>query len=220
MAGGRVPGAVHIPMNDMPARIAELPRDTPFFVICAVGGRSRQVVDHLRAEGLSADQRGRRDRRLGPARLAARGLIQPPGSMRGRSPRRATRPTWASRATKNVRCAGDVQPQQVVVARGDEGQPADRDDEERGEQDALGPGREAALAGCELLRPRRQSGDPTPHHAGDSEARGWSGRGRVDLDEGVRVVEVALGLTAATTTSPARRRRVPGPGRDRSRRRP
>ena len=54
VAGGRVPGAVHIPMNDVPARMAELPRDTPFFVICAVGGRSRQVVDHLRAEGLPA----------------------------------------------------------------------------------------------------------------------------------------------------------------------
>ena len=54
VAGGRVPGAVHIPMNDVPARIAELPGDTPFFVICAVGGRSRQVVDHLRAEGLPA----------------------------------------------------------------------------------------------------------------------------------------------------------------------
>jgi thioredoxin len=54
VAGGRVPGAVHIPMNDVPARMAELPRDTPFFVVCAVGGRSRQVVDHLRAEGLPA----------------------------------------------------------------------------------------------------------------------------------------------------------------------
>ena len=54
VAGGRVPGAVHIPMNDVPARIAELPRDAPFFVICAAGGRSRQVVDHLRAEGLPA----------------------------------------------------------------------------------------------------------------------------------------------------------------------
>ena len=54
LAGGRVPGAVHIPMNDIPGRLAELPRDTPFFVICAVGSRSRQVVDHLRAEGLAA----------------------------------------------------------------------------------------------------------------------------------------------------------------------
>ena len=54
VAGGRVPGAVHIPMNDIPARAAELPKDAPFFVICAVGGRSREVVDHLRAQGLNA----------------------------------------------------------------------------------------------------------------------------------------------------------------------
>ena len=34
--------------------LSELPRDTPFFVICAAGSRSRQVVDHLRTEGLHA----------------------------------------------------------------------------------------------------------------------------------------------------------------------
>ena len=53
-ATGRVPGAVHIPMNEVPARQAELPTDQPVFVICAVGGRSRQVVDHLRAQGVQA----------------------------------------------------------------------------------------------------------------------------------------------------------------------
>jgi thioredoxin 1 len=54
VAGGRVPGAVHIPMNEVPGRIAELPQDKPVFVICQVGGRSRQVVDHLRAQGIAA----------------------------------------------------------------------------------------------------------------------------------------------------------------------
>ena len=53
-ATGRVPGAVHIPMNEVPARVEELPKNDPFFVICAVGSRSRQVVDHLRAQGLNA----------------------------------------------------------------------------------------------------------------------------------------------------------------------
>ena len=53
-ATGRVPGAVHIPMNEVPARMEELPKNDPFFVICAVGSRSRQVVDHLRAQGLNA----------------------------------------------------------------------------------------------------------------------------------------------------------------------
>ena len=53
-ATGRVPGAVHIPMNEVPTRVEELPKNDPFFVICAVGSRSRQVVDHLRAQGLNA----------------------------------------------------------------------------------------------------------------------------------------------------------------------
>nr|WP_299925057.1 rhodanese-like domain-containing protein [uncultured Nocardioides sp.] len=54
VAGGRVPGAVHIPMNDVPGRVAELPQDQPVFVICQAGGRSRHVVDHLRQQGIAA----------------------------------------------------------------------------------------------------------------------------------------------------------------------
>nr|WP_277395324.1 rhodanese-like domain-containing protein [Nocardioides sp. zg-1228] len=53
-AGGHVPGATHTAMNDVPAHVAELPRDRPVFVICQSGGRSRQVVDHLRAQGVPA----------------------------------------------------------------------------------------------------------------------------------------------------------------------
>lgn len=53
-ATGRVPGAVHIPMDEVPARTAELPSGEPVFVICASGVRSRQVVDHLRAQGVTA----------------------------------------------------------------------------------------------------------------------------------------------------------------------
>lgn len=51
---GHVPGAVHIAMSDVPGRLADLPETDPFFVICAVGGRSRQVVDYLRGQGLNA----------------------------------------------------------------------------------------------------------------------------------------------------------------------
>lgn len=51
---GHVPGAVHVPMADVATRVAELPADQPVFVICAVGGRSRQVVDYLRTQGLTA----------------------------------------------------------------------------------------------------------------------------------------------------------------------
>ena len=49
VAGGRVPGAVHIPMNDIPAHVDEMPKDAPVFVICQSGSRSRAVVDHLRS---------------------------------------------------------------------------------------------------------------------------------------------------------------------------
>ena len=51
---GRVPGAVHIPMNEVPARQGEIPTDQPVFVICASGARSRQVADHLRDQGVQA----------------------------------------------------------------------------------------------------------------------------------------------------------------------
>ncbi|QIK76659.1 thioredoxin [Nocardioides piscis] len=51
---GHVPGAVHVAMNDLPARVGELPTDQPVFVICAVGGRSRQVVDFLTQQGVTA----------------------------------------------------------------------------------------------------------------------------------------------------------------------
>ena len=34
--------------------VDELPADQPIFVVCASGTRSRQVVDHLRARGLTA----------------------------------------------------------------------------------------------------------------------------------------------------------------------
>ena len=53
-ATGHVPGAVHMPVNEGLARVEELPKNDPFFVVCAVGSRSRQVVDHLRAQGLNA----------------------------------------------------------------------------------------------------------------------------------------------------------------------
>src|SRR6478735_8957032 len=35
-------------------RVPELPQDQPVFVICQAGGRSRQVVDHLRTRGIAA----------------------------------------------------------------------------------------------------------------------------------------------------------------------
>lgn len=51
---GHVPGAVHIAMNDVPARLGELPEGARVHVICQSGGRSRGVVNYLQAQGVDA----------------------------------------------------------------------------------------------------------------------------------------------------------------------
>jgi thioredoxin 1 len=53
-AAGHVPGAVHIPMNEVPGRLDELPADQRVHVICQSGNRSRSVVDYLSQQGVDA----------------------------------------------------------------------------------------------------------------------------------------------------------------------
>ena len=53
-AEGHVPGVVHIPMGHLPARVGELDRDQPVFVICASGNRSAAMTDYLSAAGFDA----------------------------------------------------------------------------------------------------------------------------------------------------------------------
>jgi rhodanese-related sulfurtransferase len=57
-AAGHIQGALHIPMNSVPAHLTAdpdvVPRDQPFVVICKVGGRSAQVTAWLRARGYDA----------------------------------------------------------------------------------------------------------------------------------------------------------------------
>ena len=48
-----VPSALHIPMHEIPARLAELDRDPPLVVMCHSGGRSRRVAEYLLAKGFS-----------------------------------------------------------------------------------------------------------------------------------------------------------------------
>ena len=48
---GHAPGAHHLPMMEVPARIAEIPRDTEVVVVCRSGGRSGQVVSYLMGNG-------------------------------------------------------------------------------------------------------------------------------------------------------------------------
>lgn len=53
-AEGHVPGAVHIPMDDVPARLSEVPTDRRVHVICAVGGRSAAITQYLGGQGVDA----------------------------------------------------------------------------------------------------------------------------------------------------------------------
>lgn len=54
-AAGHAVNAVHIPLGEVIARLAELPvTDGPLPVICRSGGRSAQVVAYLTAHGIDA----------------------------------------------------------------------------------------------------------------------------------------------------------------------
>lgn len=46
-----LPGAVNIPMGQIPARLAELPRDAEIVVMCHHGVRSQHVALFLQAQG-------------------------------------------------------------------------------------------------------------------------------------------------------------------------
>jgi rhodanese-related sulfurtransferase len=50
-AAGHAPDAQHLPMNDVPARLAEIPTDGDVVVVCRSGGRSGQVVAYLMGNG-------------------------------------------------------------------------------------------------------------------------------------------------------------------------
>ncbi|RMG89423.1 MAG: rhodanese-like domain-containing protein [Candidatus Dadabacteria bacterium] len=48
---GHIPGAVLIPMNEVPARLREIPRDKKIVVVCASGARSAAVARFLDGRG-------------------------------------------------------------------------------------------------------------------------------------------------------------------------
>lgn len=50
-ANGVAPGAQLLPMRQLPARLAELPRDRPVLLICNTQNRSRAVWQALRERG-------------------------------------------------------------------------------------------------------------------------------------------------------------------------
>ena len=50
-ADGRIPGSVLIPMNQVPTRLSEIPKDRKVVVVCASGARSAAVARFLAQNG-------------------------------------------------------------------------------------------------------------------------------------------------------------------------
>lgn len=47
----RLEGTLDIPMNELPERLSEVPKDKPLAVLCRSGRRSLNVTNYLRAQG-------------------------------------------------------------------------------------------------------------------------------------------------------------------------
>lgn len=52
---GHAPGAVHVPLGQLAARLSELPQDRPLVAVCRSGGRSSTAVKALRQAGVEAE---------------------------------------------------------------------------------------------------------------------------------------------------------------------
>ena len=52
---GHAENAVHIPLNDLVARVGELPEVEPLPVVCRAGGRSLRAATWLEAQGYSVE---------------------------------------------------------------------------------------------------------------------------------------------------------------------
>jgi rhodanese-related sulfurtransferase len=48
-----IPGVVHVPMNEVPARLSEFSRDVETVVMCHAGGRSMRVAQYLANQGFT-----------------------------------------------------------------------------------------------------------------------------------------------------------------------
>jgi rhodanese-related sulfurtransferase len=51
---GRIEGAVHVPMWELPSRLSELSADRPILCVCRTGHRSEEVARWLRTQGFDA----------------------------------------------------------------------------------------------------------------------------------------------------------------------
>lgn len=55
---GHAPGANHVPLGELAARVAEIPQDREIYVVCRVGARSAQAVAALNGAGWRATNVG------------------------------------------------------------------------------------------------------------------------------------------------------------------
>ena len=55
VAEGMIPGALHIPMGQLQARVTELDPAVPVIAVCRSGHRSAAVADALNRAGYTAD---------------------------------------------------------------------------------------------------------------------------------------------------------------------
>jgi rhodanese-related sulfurtransferase len=51
---GHIDGALHIPLGDVPSRVAEIPEQDEIVVVCRAGGRSARAVAWLLNNGVDA----------------------------------------------------------------------------------------------------------------------------------------------------------------------
>ncbi|MFJ7935141.1 rhodanese-like domain-containing protein [Sporosarcina sp. NPDC096371] len=51
VAQGMIPGAIHIPLGEIPERLDELDKEKPYIMICRSGGRSGRASAFMDAEG-------------------------------------------------------------------------------------------------------------------------------------------------------------------------
>ncbi|NLY80645.1 MAG: rhodanese-like domain-containing protein [Lysinibacillus sp.] len=54
VAGGKIPGAVNIPLALLPIRMQELAKNKPYIIVCHAGGRSAQATMFLENQGFDA----------------------------------------------------------------------------------------------------------------------------------------------------------------------
>lgn len=52
---GRIEGATHIPLDELPARQGELDRDRTVVTVCRSGGRAGKAAEHLNGAGYTAE---------------------------------------------------------------------------------------------------------------------------------------------------------------------